>query len=110
MNEHYEKIWQKIADIPKGSVATYGQIAKMVGLPRHARMVGYALRQSPDSLNLPWHRVINSKGESAFPQDSESYRTQQTRLRAEGVPMIGGKVSLSKYRWEESMDELLWKP
>ena len=109
MTPVHEKIWAKIAEIPRGKVATYGQIAEMVGLPRRARLVGYALRHSPDALDLPWHRVINAKGESAFPRDSASYNTQKSRLEEEGVPMIGGRVSLKEFRWVESLDEMLWK-
>ena len=109
-DQHYQRIWAKIAEIPRGSVATYGQIADLVGLPRHARLVGYALRNTPENLDIPWHRVINAKGESAFPRDSESYKRQKQLLENEGVAFIGGKVSLKKYRWTVTLDELLWKP
>ena len=110
MNDHYQKIWDKIAEIPYGSVATYGQIADLVGLPKHARMVGYALRNTPANLQIPWHRVINARGEPAFPVDSDSYRRQRQLLEDEGVTFIGGRVPLKQYRWSVSLDELLWKP
>ena len=110
MNPHYEMIWGKIAEIPKGRVATYGQIAKMIGLPRHARLVGYALRNSPDDIELPWHRVVNARGESAFPPDSDHALRQRTLLEAEGVSFVRGRVPLRAYRWTMSLDEEFWKP
>ena len=110
MSGHYDTIWAKISEIPYGKVATYGQIADMVGLPRHARLVGYALRNAPEELELPWHRVINAKGEPAFPVDSESYLRQRRLLENEGVVFIKGRVPLKTFRWVVSLDELLWKP
>ena len=106
---NYEKIWAKIAEIPYGKVATYGQIAEMVGLPRHARLVGYALRNTPQDVTIPWHRVINSKGESAFPTGSEPYLRQKNLLLEEGIVFVGGRVSLKEFRWQVTLDELLWK-
>jgi len=104
------RIWETIQDIPRGSVANYGQVAEIAGIPRGARQVGYALRHSPKDLALPWHRVITSSGKSAFDPDSRAYRTQRDRLAGEGVVMLQGKVDMQKYRWQPDLDELLWKP
>ena len=104
------RIWASIQDIPKGSVANYGQIAEISGIPRGARQVGYALRHTPGDLELPWHRVITSSGKSAFDRNSRHFKTQRDRLAEEGVPMTNGKVDMKKYRWEPDLDELLWKP
>ncbi len=104
------RIWETIADIPRGRVANYGQVAEIAGIPRGARQVGYALRQVPDGMSLPWHRVIQASGKSAFPADSRPFRVQRERLAAEGVVMRGGKVDMQKYRWQPDLDELLWKP
>ena len=104
------RIWETIQDIPKGCVANYGQIAEISGIPRAARQVGYALRHTPEDLELPWHRVITSSGKSAFDPSSQNFRTQRDRLAEEGVPLINGKVDMKKYRWEPDLDELLWKP
>jgi len=104
------RIWASIQDIPKGTVANYGQIAEISGIPRGARQVGYALRHTPEGLELPWHRVVTSSGKSAFDRNSRHFKTQRCRLRDEGVPMISGKVDMKKYRWEPDLDELLWKP
>ena len=59
----YRRIYAVVARIPKGCVATYGQIAKLAGLGRHARQVGYALHATPEDVVIPWHRVINAQGE-----------------------------------------------
>jgi len=104
------RIWDTIQDIPRGSVANYGQIAEIAGIPRGARQVGYALRHTPESLELPWHRVITSSGRSAFDQNTRAFRTQRDRLAEEGVAMLNGKVDMQKYRWTPDLDELLWKP
>jgi len=61
-----EIIWQVVAAIPYGKVATYGQVAKLCGFPRHARYVGMTLRDLPNGSTLPWHRVVNAKGEKVI--------------------------------------------
>lgn len=105
-----ERIWSTIADIPPGSVASYGQIADIAGIPRGARQVGYALRHSPKDRPLPWHRVLQASGKSAFAKGSSALRMQRDRLADEGVPMRDGKVDMRTYRWQPDLDELLWKP
>lgn len=104
------RIWDTIQDIPAGTVASYGQIAEIAGIPRGARQVGYALRHAPREMQLPWHRVITASGKSAFDRDSRPFRTQCSRLREEGVIVRDGKVDMQKFRWEPGLDELLWKP
>ena len=104
------RIWDTILDIPKGSVASYGQIAEIAGIPRGARQVGYALRHAPRDLQLPWHRVITASGKSAFETGSRPYRMQRDRLAEEGVPLLNGRVDMQQYRWQPDLDELLWKP
>ncbi len=106
----YERIRETIADIPRGSVASYGQIAEIAGIPRGARQVGYALRTLPDGLELPWHRVLQASGRIAFDPDSRQFAKQRRRLEAEGVPVVGGRVDMGRYRWQPDLDELLWKP
>ncbi len=109
-NTRMRRIWETIADIPAGSVASYGQIAELAGIPRGARQVGYALRHTPDDLELPWHRVVQASGNSAFDPNSRAFRRQRDRLADEGVRMSGRKVDMSRYRWQPDLDELLWKP
>ena len=108
--QRMERIWATIADIPHGAVASYGQIAEIAGIPRGARQVGYALRHSPEHLELPWHRVLQAAGTSAFESGSRAFREQKKRLEREGVVMLNGRVDMRKYRWEPDLDELLWKP
>ena len=105
-----QRIWETIRDIPRGSVASYGQVAEIAGIPRGARQVGYALRQLPAGHNVPWHRVLQVSGRIAFAKDSRGYREQSKRLMQEDVAVIGGRVDMQQYRWQPNLDELLWKP
>ena len=99
-----------VSGIPEGCVATYGQVADMAGFPRAARFAGTALRYTPDTLSLPWHRVINARGELSFPKGSPAWRKQKQRLEREGVTFVNGRIDLQRYRWKPSLDEYLWKP
>ena len=100
-----------VARVPRGQVATYGQIARMAGLPGGARTVGWAMRALPDGLaiggrRVPWHRVINAQGRIS-PRGSagivdETVR-QAARLRREGVAVSpGGAIDLTLYLWDGS--------
>jgi methylated-DNA-protein-cysteine methyltransferase-like protein len=104
------RIWETIAEIPKGSVSSYGQIADIAGIPRGARQVGYALRHLPDGHGAPWHRVLRASGKIAFEKGSRAYKEQSKRLMMEDVAVMAGKVDMKKYRWQPDLDELLWKP
>ena len=104
------RIWDTIREIPKGTVASYGQIAEIAGIPRGARQVGYALRHLPDGCDVPWHRVLQVSGNIAFEKDSSAYQEQSKRLMMEDVAVISGRVDMLKYRWQPDLDELLWKP
>jgi methylated-DNA-protein-cysteine methyltransferase-like protein len=101
----YERIWETVARIPAGRVATYGQIARLAGLGKRARMVGYALHRTPDHYDIPWHRVINAQGRISFPPDSEQYRRQRDRLTAEDIPFTGERVDLAVYRWRPGLED-----
>ena len=74
----------------------------MAGMPAGARIVGSVLSQLPPGSQLPWHRVINSKGEISFPHTSSRYQTQRDKLEQEGVVFIGQKVKMAVYRWDGS--------
>ena len=99
-----------MAAIPPGRVASYGQIAELAGIPRGARLVGRALQQAPKELDLPWHRVLNSQGRIALPEDSPAHRMQIERLIAEAVVVVGDRVKMTRYRWQPDLDELVWGP
>ena len=100
MHPSYERIYQAIRRIPKGRVATYGQIAALVGMPGHARQVGYALNALPGDRNVPWHRVINARGEVSPRSDADSEPIQRALLELEGIVFEeNARVSLERFRW-----------
>ncbi|MCJ8162765.1 MGMT family protein [Acinetobacter zhairhuonensis] len=93
-------ILQVVALIPYGKVATYGQVAKMAGLPKHARLVGRVLQQVED-VHLPWHRVINSQGKISLSKlDTQGDNLQVVKLQAENIAVIAGRVNLKQYQWD----------
>lgn len=92
MNVALETLWHVIATIPRGQVSTYGDVARMAGLPGHARQTAYALRNMPEGMNLPWHRVLGAGGKIVFPKGSKHHREQMRRLRSDGIPVKDGKV------------------
>jgi methylated-DNA-protein-cysteine methyltransferase-like protein len=106
----YPKIWNVVAAIPPGRVASYGQVAELAGIGRGARLVGWALGKAPDRAALPWHRVLNAQGKISIPAGSRSRTEQVRRLTEEGVVVNDGKVDMRRYRWEPDLDELLWGP
>lgn len=95
-----ELIWQVVAAIPRGRVASYGQIARLCGYPSHARYVGTTMKNLPRGSTLPWHRVLRSNGELAFPVGSAPYKRQRALLEKETVAFKNGKVPLKQYRWD----------
>lgn len=103
------RIYAVVAKIPRGRVATYGWIAERAGLPRRARLVGQALSELSDRRHLPWHRVINAQGRISFPARSRQAAEQRSRLEAEGVHFLRGRVNLDRFGWRLTLDELLWR-
>lgn len=95
----FGKIYDVVKQIPRGKVATYGQVALLAGNPRWARVVGYALHVNPDPENIKCHRVVNRNGEvsKAFAFGGENM--QILLLREEGVEVTDGKVDLKIYQW-----------
>ncbi len=89
-----------IKEIPRGKVATYGQIAQLAGKPHAARAVAWILHSCSKSHRLPWHRVIGAKGTISFPRGSANYREQKKKLRTEGVTFLeGNRLDLDRYQW-----------
>jgi methylated-DNA-protein-cysteine methyltransferase-like protein len=101
MNEVRKLIYAMVRKIPRGRVATYGQIAALAGLKGHARQVGYALHDLPDGSGVPWHRVINAQGKVS-PRADPGYGEIQLRLlEAEGIEIgRGDRIPLERYRWK----------
>ena len=92
-----------IRRIPKGWVATYGQVAAMAGLPRRARLVGRVLRELDPGADVPWHRVVNAKGEvSCSVARNGSDGLQRGLLETEGIVFDGrDRFDLERYRWHD---------
>jgi methylated-DNA-protein-cysteine methyltransferase-like protein len=78
--------------IPRGTVSTYGAVARAAGLPGRARLTGRALKLAPKEMHLPWHRVVGAGGRIVFPKSSLEHREQARRLRAERVLVKDGRV------------------
>lgn len=97
----FEKIYEVVKRIPKGRVATYGQVATLAGNRRLSQVVGYALHVNPDPENIPCYRVVNRFGEvsRAFAFGGENM--QIILLRADGIKVSDeGKVDLEIYLWD----------
>lgn len=92
-----ERIYEAVKKIPKGFVATYGQVAELAGNPKMARAVGNALHKNPDPDNIPCYRVVNSKGELAGAFAFGGAEVQANLLRADGIEVRDGKVDLNRY-------------
>lgn len=100
MNTFTSSAIEIIRRIPQGKVMTYGQIAKLAGSPRGARQVVRILHSMSQAYNLPWHRVVNSKGEIEI-QDEEGFLRQKNALENEGITFIRDrKLDLTKYQYE----------
>lgn len=92
-----KRIYEAVKKIPKGYVATYGQVAALAGDKKMARAVGNALHRNPDPDTIPCYRVVNSKGELSGEFAFGGPGAQQKLLEADGIEVIGGKVDLKKY-------------
>jgi len=100
LSTSYERIYAVVRRIPAGRVATYGQVAELAGLPGHARQVGYAMHALPQGTSLPWHRVINARGEVSRRRRPGGELSQRIRLEEEGVGFdLRGRVALGKVQW-----------
>jgi methylated-DNA-protein-cysteine methyltransferase related protein len=96
-----EQIYAVVRLIPRGRVATYGQVAELAGLPGHARQVGYALAALPAGSRVPWQRVINAAGMVSRRRMPGEELTQRQLLEREGVRFDGrGRVELTKLQWK----------
>lgn len=103
-DSRYERIYAVVRRIPRGRVATYGQVAALAGLAGHARQVGYALHNcSGDLADIPWHRVVNARGEiSPRSDDRGSEDLQRSALASEGVEFDpDGRIDLARFQWDD---------
>lgn len=106
MSNTYDKIYEVVKRIPKGKVATYGQVATLAGNKRWARVVGYALHVNPEPENIPCYRVVSKDGHvsKAFAFGGENRQIEL--LKAEGVEFSGEYVIMKKFQWDTP--ELYW--
>ena len=94
-----ETLYQFIAAIPAGNVATYGQLARLAGRPSSARWAGRTLKHLPKDSSLPWHRVINAQGKVSKRVEAQR---QKALLEEEGVVFVEDKLNLAHYQWSGS--------
>jgi methylated-DNA-protein-cysteine methyltransferase-like protein len=100
----YQRIYDVVRRIPRGHVATYGQVATLAGLAGHARQVGYALHALPDETGIPWHRVVNASGRISVRAVPGAELVQQQLLEREGVRLDArGRVPLARVRWRRGL-------
>ncbi len=96
----YLRIYAVVRRIPRGRVATYGQVARLAGLPGRARQVGYALHALESGTRVPWQRVVNAAGRVSPRAGSDDHRLQALVLREEGVKVDReGRIDLDRYGW-----------
>ena len=103
--ESVQMLYLSLANVPEGKAITYGDLSKLAGHPNGARWAGRVLSQLPADTNLPWHRVVNSKGEITCPNRNQA----RERLRNEGVIVHGFRIALKDYRSTSSTNALTVK-
>ena len=105
MDGFFERVYKVVSQIPCGKVATYGQIATLLGQPQSARIVGFAMKAAPEELKLPCHRVVNKLGELA-PDHAFGHKIiQRTILKSEGVTFISdGRINMEKHLWKATFN------
>jgi len=97
----YQRIYAVVRRIPRGKVATYGQVARLARLPGHARQVGYAMHALPPDTRVPWQRVVNAQGKVSRRRVPGAELTQRMLLLQEGVRFGGGgRISLALFGWD----------
>jgi len=99
MSETYERIWRVVRRIPRGRVATYGQVAAIAGFATQPRLAGYALHALPHASDVPWHRVVAAGGRIALPDFDGAATVQRILLESEGVAFRGHHVDLAQAAW-----------
>ena len=101
----FSRVYEMVGQIPEGMVATYGQVAKLVGDPRKSRYVGFALHSNPRPGEIPCHRVVFADGRLASGFAFGGPEVQHDMLEAEGVGFLpDGRVDLARFRWPAGVE------
>ena len=99
-SDPYQRIYAIVRRIPRGRIATYGQVAELAGLGGHARQVGYALHSLDAGDGIPWHRVLNAQGRVSPRSEPGGDRVQRALLEREGVRFdASGRTDLARFAW-----------
>lgn len=99
----FEKIYDVVRQIPRGTVATYGQVAELAGNRHWSRVVGYALHANPDPDGIPCYRVVNREGRVSEAFAFGGSNRQKQLLEQDGIPVNNGKVDLAEYQWKKRL-------
>ena len=106
MSDFFQRVYKVVSKIPEGKIATYGQIARLIGEPRSARIVGWAMKAAPRELNLPCHRVVNRLGEMAPGYAFGSPEIQRDILISEGITFKeDGCIDIKKHLWNGDFED-----
>lgn len=100
LEKFFKKVYEVVARIPRGKIATYGQIAAILGSPRNARVVGWAMKATPEHLHLPCHRVVNKTGILSPSYIFGDKVVQRTLLEEEGITFkADDRIDMKKHLW-----------
>ena len=110
ISEFTKNVIAMVKKIPRGRVASYSQIAALAGKPGAARGVVWILHSCSDAYDLPWHRVVNAKGQIAFKEDRKNHREQKRRLEKEGIKVAGIEVNMLEAQWKKTAKPKKAKP
>lgn len=103
----FEKVWHFVEHIPYGKVVSYGQIAAVIGHPRAARTVGWAMHAVPEDRELPWHRVINSQGRVSTSCPEHGGGLQEELLKNEGVIFSASdRIDMDMFQWRPDTEQI----
>jgi methylated-DNA-protein-cysteine methyltransferase-like protein len=100
----HQRIHDVVLRSPRGRIATYGQVARIAGLPGQARLVGYALHAVPANKSVPWQRVVNARGTISLPSDHGLW--QRRLLEREGIRFDSrGRIPLASFQWRPRLSK-----
>ncbi|MFI5175552.1 MAG: MGMT family protein [Terriglobia bacterium] len=103
MDSFFKKVYRVVRAIPRGKVATYGQVARISGRPHAARMVGWAMSASSSQHPVPWHRVVGAGGRLIISKAIQYFQIQKQLLQQEGVRFRGDRVIMSTFQWKRGL-------